>query len=263
MENAGFSTPLSRLCTAVILCGGRATRLQEYLRGRSKALVLLDRRPYLHCLLLRLREAGLKDVVLCVSPFSLDIVELIRGGRDYGLEVRYSFDSGMKENADALWRARAHIRTQIAICINGDTIFDIDFCKLVQAHLHGGATATLVASNRVDQPHPGALEVAPDGKIVDLHEQAQDLGVATPRLSTSKAYSNSGVYAFNMRSLEKLWLRKHRVGKIEQGLLRSLAAGKDLTAMRNGDRYLLDIGTPERLKTARLEIDSISRVFAV
>jgi NDP-sugar pyrophosphorylase family protein len=82
-------------------------------------------------------------------------------------------------------------------------------------------------------------------------------------VSTSKTYSNSGVYVFNMGSLEKCWLDEHKVGKLEQGLLRSLAARKDLTALDNGDRYLLDIGTPERLMTARSQINSISRVFAV
>ena len=102
MKSPGPTQQLSRLCTAVVFCGGRATRLQGHLRGNPKALVLLDRRPYLHSLLHRFCDAGLKQVVLCVSPFTTDIIKLIRGGSEYGLRVRYSIDSGLRENADAL-----------------------------------------------------------------------------------------------------------------------------------------------------------------
>lgn len=263
MESVGPSQGLSSLCTAVVFCGGRATRLRDQLRGAPKALLLLDTRPYLHSLLLCIRDAGLKDVVLCVSPFTQNIIDVIRGGNEYGLKVRYSLDSGTRENADALWQARTQIHTPLAVCINGDTIFNIDFAKLIQTHVRSGATATLVASEREDQPHPHGLEVSSDGKVVDLHEWAQDAGFPILRSPSSRSFSNSGVYVFDMARLEKDWPEADRAGKIEQGLLRGLAAKRDLIAMKNGDRYLLDIGTPERLLTARSQIDSISQVFAL
>lgn len=263
MESAGSPKILSTLCTAVIFCGGRATRLQEYLHGQAKALVLLERRPYLHSLLLRLREAGLTEVVLCVSPFTLSIVDAVRGGREYGLNIRYSFDSGTRENADALWQARHQIHTPLAICINGDTIFDVDFNELIRLHLRHESIATLVASNRMDQPHPAGIEVALDGSVVDLHEWAQDHQIDVVQTPLSNTYANSGIYVFAARRLEKIWPREQRVGKIEQGLLRNLAAKKQLRVMNNGDRYLLDIGTPDRLMTARSQIGLISRVLPV
>ena len=263
MESVASNKAISTLCTGVIFCGGRATRLQDYLHGTAKALVLLESRPYLHSLLLRLRDAGLREVVLCVSPFTRDIVELVRGGRDYGLSVRYSFDSGMRENGDALWQARHQIHTPLAICINGDTIFDIDLKELIHTQLRHETIATLVASDRIDQPHPGAIEISPDGRVVDLHEWAQDLQLGVAKPPFSNTYSNSGVYVFDMRRLEKNWSDEDKVGKIEQRLLRSLAVKRSLFAMKNGDRYLLDIGTPERLMTARSQLTSISQFLAV
>jgi NDP-sugar pyrophosphorylase family protein len=263
VENVRLNSALSQLCTAVVFCGGRATRLRDQLRGGSKALVLLDSRPYLHSLLLRIREAGLKEVVLCVSAFTADISELVRSGSEYGLNVRYSFDSGLLENADALWQARSQIRTPLAICVNGDTIFDVNFSDLIRTHCRSEAVGTLVASERLDQPHPGGVSVAANGKVVDLHEWAQDRKVSFSIPESAKAYSNSGIYVLDMQRLLEDWSREDRIGKIEQGLLRSLAAKNKLGALKNGDRYLLDIGTPERLMTARTQLPSIARVFPV
>lgn len=263
MENVGTSESLARLCTAVVFCGGRATRLQDHLRGTAKALVLLERRPYLHSLLLSIRNAGLKQVILCISPFTRDIIELVRGGREYGLRVQYSLDSGMRENADALWQARRKIHSPLAICINGDTIFDVDFHVLIETHLRRKVIATLVASDRMDQPHPGGVELTYEGKVVDLHEWAQDHQLAIDRSSVSTACSNSGIYIFDIQALKTVWSDTDKAGRIEQGLLRSLARKGQLAALRNADRYLLDLGTPERLKSARSQLDLISHFFAI
>lgn len=263
MKNAGPTQEISRLCTAVVFCGGRATRLQGHLRGKPKALVLLDRRPYLHSLLYRLRDAGLKQVVLCVSPFTTDIIKQVRGGSEYGLRVRYSVDSGLRENADALWRARNLVHTSLAICINGDTIFDINFTELIQRHMQCGTVATVVASEREDQPHPGGIEVSPDNIVEDLNEWAQDRQIRIIRSPFSRSYSNSGVYVFDMARLMKDWTIEDRAGKIEQGLLRTLAARRRVSAMLNGNRYLLDLGMPERLMMARSQLGSIARVLAI
>lgn len=252
-----------RSCAAVVFCGGRGTRLRSRLSGRSKALVLLDRRPYLYGLLAQLRDAGLREVILCVSPFTKDIIEEVRGGGEFGLEVRYSPDTGLHENASALWHSLAHLRTPLALCINGDTVVDVDYRRLLGAHLRSGAVGTLVASERADQPHPGAVEVAPGGKVRDLHEWAQDRGIAVTAGGLSRFYSNSGVYVFDVAALARLWLAECRTGKIEQGLLRDLAKRDNLFAFENGGRYLLDLGTPERLSAARSQLGSISQFFNV
>jgi len=254
---------LSRLCTAVVFCGGQGTRLREQLKGSAKALALLHHQPYLLGLLKQIANANLKEVLLCVSPFTKDIITTIRGGREVGLHVRYSIDSGLQENADALWQARNQIRTPLALCINGDTIFDVDLPLLLRAHLKSKAIATMVGSERVDQPHPDGLEVAPDNWVIDLHEWAQDLGIDVVRSTSAKCFSNSGVYVFDMRRLKRNWSPTRRVGKIEQGLLRDLARKRQLMAMNNGHRYLLDIGTPDRLMIARSQLASISPMLAL
>jgi hypothetical protein len=118
-----------------------------------------------------------------------------------------------------------------------------------------------VASSRTDQPHPRAVEIGVNGKVVDIHEWAQDRKLKAQVSPYSNFYANSGVYVLDMARLDKHWPKEEQVGKIEQGLLRSLARGKELFAFENGSRYLIDLGTPERLTAARSQINLMSKFF--
>jgi NDP-sugar pyrophosphorylase family protein len=262
VTRASENRELSRLCTAVIFCGGRATRLHDQLKGSPKALAVLHHQPYLFSLLKQIASAGLKEVVLCVSPFTKEIITTIRGGRQFGLNVQYSIDSGLQENANALWHARSFIYTPFAIGINGDTIFNVNFEELFRAHVRNKAIATLVASARTDQPHAGALEVSSDGTVVDLHEWLHGRKVFIEKSQFSRRYSNTGVYLFEADWLKRPWLPEHRSGKLEEGLLRSLASERKLHAFQNGSKFLLDIGTPERLGIARSANAEVFRFVA-
>lgn len=248
-------------CTTVIFCGGQATRLQEVLKGEPKALVNLDKKPYLDGLLKLLYRQGFKKVVLCVSPFTLSIMNQIRNGTEYNLNVQYSLHSGLQENADALWVATSLIHTPLALCINGDTLIDINFGQLLHSHIASNAIGTLVASTRTDQPHPGAVEVGIAGWVKDMHEADQDKGKIITTSPSSVWHSNSGAYAFDVQKLHQNWPSELRVGKIEEGLLRHLAQRKALWAYNNSDRYLLDIGTQDRLLRAHNTLSDISKFF--
>lgn len=175
--------------------------------------------------------------------------------------LRYSIDSGLVENAGAYWLARSLIFFPIAMCINGDTIVDVHFQHLLQAHMAMGAVATLVGSTRDNQPHTGAIEVSLDGWVRAIHEDEQDRGKIIKRSAICSYYSNSGVYVFDRERIEEVWPKRFRVGKLEQGLLKYLASKHMLWAYDNGTKFLLDIGVPKRLAEAKKQLIHISKFF--
>lgn len=251
---------LTNYVCLVIFCGGRATRLQSVLGRRSKSVVHLDKKPYLDHLLHFVSRQGIRCCVLCISPFASDVVSVVGDGANYGLIIRYSVDSGFVENAGALWHAKSLISCfPIIVCVNGDTIIDVDIHHLVMAHISVSALATLVASSRDDQPHPGAIEVGLDGWVQTIREDEQDKGLVIARTTGCRYYSNSGIYVFDRARLEKIWPQQFRVGKIEQGLLKHLASQRMLWAYDNAARFLLDFGTPDRLLEARQRLNEISK----
>src|SRR5688500_8272322 len=96
---------LSQLTTAVIFCGGKATRLDDTLHGLPKALISVASKPYILGLLIAVRLAGIKKAVLCISPHTLSIVNELASYGNLDLEIEYSIDSGEIEAAGALFKA--------------------------------------------------------------------------------------------------------------------------------------------------------------
>ncbi|TFB09858.1 hypothetical protein E3V36_05525 [Candidatus Marinimicrobia bacterium MT.SAG.2] len=255
------SMSLEYICTAVIFCGGKATRLRPILRGAPKALIKLNEQPYLDGLLKLLFRMGVRFVFLCISPPTIIIANSVGDGHRYGLTVKYTIDNGEVENAGALWNALPDLHTPLLLCINGDTIVDLNLPNLINAHIRSGAVATLVGSTRNNQPHPGAIEVSLDGWVNDMHEAAQDRGEQVIVAPSSARLSNSGVYVFDRTEIKNNWKPEHRTGKMEQGLLPYLASKRLLWAYNNGNRFLLDLGEPERLEEALLNLQRISGFF--
>jgi NDP-sugar pyrophosphorylase family protein len=252
---------LPQLTTAVVFCGGKATRLDDTLRGLPKALVKVASTPYILGLLITVRLAGIRRVVLCISPHTLSIVNEIASYSNLDLEIDYSIDSGEVEAAGALFKAYKMLHTDLLLCVHGDVIVDVNYKSLLNFHVHMGAVATLVASERKDQPHTGATEVSLNGWVKDIYEAEQDVGFSIKPSQHSLHLSNSGIYVLDRKNFYNSWSKNQRVGKLEQGILRTLAHKNMLAAYINGDNFSLDIGTPERLKKARESIEQITKFF--
>jgi NDP-sugar pyrophosphorylase family protein len=257
------NSQLAELTTAVVFCGGKATRLEPFLKGSPKALLLISNKPYLLGLLVSIRLAGLRKVVLCISKYTLSIVDQVASYGDLGLIVEYSIDSGEEETAGALFKAYKMLHTPLILCIHGDVIVDVNYSSLLQFHLHMDAVATLVVSERLDQPHVGGTEISLDGWVQDIHEAEQDTGSLITLSQYSLNLSNSGIYVLDRERFYERWIETQRIGKIEEGVLRTLAHKRVLAAYINGERFSLDVGTPERLKRAMETIDQIRKFFPI
>lgn len=251
----------SQVCL-VVFCGGQGTRLQKVLKGQAKSMVQLNRKPYLDGLLGFASQQGIRYCILCVSPSSMaNIMPIVGNGTRYGLSLSYSVDSGLVENAGAYWQARSLISLPTVICINGDTIVDVSFEHLFRSHITSRAVATIVGSMREDQPHSGAIEVGLDGWVRAIREDEQDRGAIMVKDATSRYFSNSGVYVFDRERVAQNWPAPFQTGKLENGLLKHLASNRILHLFDNGTRFLLDIGTPERLSGVGKRMDQISKLF--
>lgn len=248
-------------CTAVVFCGGMATRVRHILHGLPKALVPIAGRPYLVNLLTKLRRAGFDRFVLCISPFALDIEKWLRSAGGLGFKIRLSKDSGTVENAGALWQAMSLIDTNMILCFNGDTVADVNYRILVREHIKRRSVVSFVVSSRTDQPHPGAVVLRTTSWVKDIIEEEQDRAKSVSRKRDLRYMSNSGVYVINRDRLREDWPMRFRTGKLETGLFRYLARKHRVWAFDNGRRFLLDFGSPDRLKKLEREMDRIEKLF--
>jgi len=83
---------------AVVLAGGRGTRLKPFTDKNPKPMVLVNGRPFLEHLIEMLKENGIKEVVILTGYLSEKIKEYFGNGSKFGIKIKYSFTPFLDEN---------------------------------------------------------------------------------------------------------------------------------------------------------------------
>jgi len=82
----------SGLFQVVILAGGLATRLRPMTETIPKSLVDVNGEPFIAHQLRLLEQNGIRDIVMCVGYLGEQIIKVIGDGKEYGVNIAYSFD---------------------------------------------------------------------------------------------------------------------------------------------------------------------------
>lgn len=107
--------------TAVILCGGKGTRLAPVIGpDLPKCLASVAGKPFLSYVLDHLGNQGVRKAVLCVGHKAGHVINAF-GGEYYEMTLEYSLDRGDKGTAHALHNALCYLDTDPVLVLNGDT----------------------------------------------------------------------------------------------------------------------------------------------
>ena len=118
---------------AVILAGGLGTRLRPITEKIPKPMVSINGKPFLEYKLDQLRDQNIKNVILCVSYLGEQIENYFRDGKNFGVNLRYSYEKEPLGTAGAIKNAESLIEDSF-ILMNGDTYSDINFLDLFLSH---------------------------------------------------------------------------------------------------------------------------------
>jgi NDP-sugar pyrophosphorylase family protein len=184
-----------KLPHAVILAGGKGTRLAPLTTVLPKPLMPLGDGPILDVLLRQLAAQGWREVTLAVGHMA-DLVRAYCGnGSRYGLKLRYLVEAEPLGTVGPLAFLPAAARERPVLVMNGDLLTDMRFHDLVAAHEAGGAAASIAVQRRGVQMEFG---------VMDLGEGD---GATRPILSYREkplleATVSMGVYVFEPAALE-------------------------------------------------------------
>jgi NDP-sugar pyrophosphorylase family protein len=225
---------------AVILAGGRGTRLAPYTTVVPKPLMPIGDMPILEVVLRQLRTAGFSDVVLALGYLGGLIRAFFDDGSRYGLRLRYSQEEKPLGTVGPLTLMTGLEETFLVM--NGDTLTNLDYAALVRHHREQGAAATVATHQR---------EVAIDFGVIECDEAGRLVGyVEKPRYSFEVSM---GVYVFDRRIL----------GHLERGrrfdfpdLVKLLLARGESVSRYAFSGYWLDIGRPDDCALAVQEFES-------
>jgi NDP-sugar pyrophosphorylase family protein len=149
---------------ALILAGGKGTRLRPLTVYTPKPIVPICNRPFLLYQIDTLRRAGIVDITLSLSYQPNKIEQLLGDGSDYGVNLKYTVEPQPMGTAGAYKYAEDLIREQTVV-FNGDILTDLDLKAVIREHNERQATATIVLAPVNNPQAYGLVETESDGRI--------------------------------------------------------------------------------------------------
>ena len=231
---------------AVILAGGKGTRLAERLCGRPKPLVDIGGVPLLQRQLRALRDGGVTDVLLLVNHAADQIAAFVAGVADEAMRVTLIDDGEPRGTAGALVQTLDHLAQRFLV-VYGDTLFDVDLAHFWQAHAGSGADVSLFLHPN-DHPFDSDLvELDDTRRVVALHAAPHDPVACLPNLV------NAALYVIE-RDAIAFWRDADAPSDIARDLFPAmLRRGLHLRGHVSFE-YIKDIGTPKRLDKAAAQL---------
>ncbi|HMS41223.1 MAG TPA: nucleotidyltransferase family protein, partial [Pyrinomonadaceae bacterium] len=128
---------------ALILAGGKGTRLRPLTVYTPKPIVPFLNQPFLLLQLNSLRRAGITDITLSLSYQPDKIEQILGDGSDYGVNLRFITEPAPMGTGGAYRYAAEDLR-ETTIVFNGDILTDIDITKVIEFHKEKASEATIV-----------------------------------------------------------------------------------------------------------------------
>ncbi|HEX8502141.1 MAG TPA: NDP-sugar synthase [Pyrinomonadaceae bacterium] len=222
---------------ALILAGGKGTRLRPLTVYTPKPVVPVCNRPFLLYQLDTLRRAGVTDVTLSLSYQPHKIEQQLGDGSDYGVRINYTVEPQPMGTAGAYKFAESHIR-EPTVVLNGDIVTDLDLRAALREHDERGAVATVVLAPVEDPCAYGVVEADGGGRVTRFAEKPAAAECAVNTI-------NAGTYILDPKVLD--FIPAGESYSFEYGLFPDLLArGEKFYAHLPASAYWMDIGAPAR-----------------
>jgi NDP-sugar pyrophosphorylase family protein len=226
---------------AVILAGGRGSRLAPYTTVLPKPLLPVGDRAILEIVLRQLSNAGIEDVVIAVGHLAHLVQAVLGDGSNYGLRVTYHVEDEPLGTAGAL--ARLDGLDDTFLMMNGDVLTDLDYRQLLTAHSEAGNAMTIATHER---------DVATDYGV--LHTDARDAVVAYEEKPQLHYRVSMGVYVLEPAVIAHV---PPNLAFDVPDLVQALLAAGDPVGSCPHDGYWLDIGRHDDYERAQREADDV------
>jgi len=227
---------------AVVLAGGKGTRLAPYTKILPKPLMPIGDMPILEVLIYQMKNAGIKEVILTVGHMAELLKAFFQNGDRFGLNIEYSIEDKPLGTAGPLSLIADRL-TDTFLVTNGDVLTTLDINDLVNAHYNSGSLATIASHKRHVNIDLGVLQTNESNILTGYIEKP------TYNYSVSM-----GMYVFEPDVLE--FIPKNQYLDFPNLVHKLIAAGEKINCYHyNG--YWQDLGSPDDYEQAVIDFDSI------
>ena len=182
----------NNLKTALILAGGKGTRLLPITRHTPKPLVMIDKNPTIYYIIKELREGGIRDFYFSVGYKADRLIDYLDKLPKEGCVFHYVVERTRLGTGGAVKLAINRIAKDHEgdiLVVNGDDLFRLDIKKMYTAHLNRRALITMACRRQRDLSSSGVL-LLKRGRILGFFEKPAAGTVHTDVISTGKYIMN-------------------------------------------------------------------------
>ncbi|MDP1822374.1 MAG: sugar phosphate nucleotidyltransferase [Archangium sp.] len=225
---------------AIVLAGGKGTRLAPYTTVLPKPLMPIGDVPILEVVLRQLAHHRFTDVSLAVGYLAELLMAYCGDGSKFGVRLDYSREAAPLGTAGPI--ALVSDLKETFMVMNGDLLTTIDYSKMLTAHREAGALVTVASYEKTVKIDLGVLELSAANEITDYIEKP-----------TMKYAVSMGIYLFEPRVLS--YIEKGVRLDLPDLVKRLMAAKEKVLAYRHAG-YWLDIGRHDDYQEAVREFEA-------
>ena len=219
---------------AVILAGGKGTRLRPYTINMPKPLVPIGDIPILEIIICQLKNAGFDHITLSVNHLAEMIKEFCGDGSKWGIQIDYSLEAKPLSTMAPLKLIKD--LPENFLVMNGDVLTDLDYAAFYEEHIANKHVFTVSAYERDNKVDYGVLETNSNNFLTSFQEK--------PILHYKVSM---GVYMVNKRCLDII---PENMFYGFDHLMLDLIANRTPAYIKSFNGYWLDIGRPEDYEKA-------------
>ncbi len=230
---------------AVILAGGKGTRLAPYTKILPKPLMPIGDMPILEILLQQMRAAGVDHAILAVGHLAKLLELFFQDGSQLDMRITYSYEEQPLGTAGPL--ASIPGLDEPFLVSNGDVLTTLDMKELIAFHKQSDAVATIAMNRRQVNIDLGVIELDGENRIRDYIEKP-----------TYDHMVSMGIYVFEPCVLD--YIPANQYFDFPNLIQTLLADGKEVLGFPFSG-YWQDLGRPDDYEQAVADFESMRSQF--
>jgi NDP-sugar pyrophosphorylase family protein len=235
---------------AMVLAAGLGTRLRPLTDELPKALVKVCGQTQLEIVLARLRSFGVREVIVNVHHFAEMVEEYLAANSNFGMRIELSREQELLDTGGGLKKAAWFFDDGEPFLLhNVDVLSTIDLGRMTQAHTEQGALATLAVEQRESSR---ALLFDADGRLCGRRAGRGAAPQWARETSVAQELAFAGIHVISPKIFERM--SEEGAFSIIDAYLRLAAEGEKIAAYRVDGCAWRDLGRPESLKAAELDL---------
>ena len=230
---------------AILLAGGKGTRLRPLTVHTPKPIVPIFNRAFLYYQIDQLRQVPeIDEVILSLNYQPRRIEEVFGDGDEAGIKIRYVVEPMPLGTAGAV-RYAGDSLTESVLVFNGDVLTQVDLPSVLRRHRERRARATIVLTPVENPSAYGLVETDPDGSVRRFLEKPKAHEITCNTI-------NAGIYVLEPDTFDRI--PQDTAWSIERSYFPSLIERGETFVAHVADGYWIDIGTPAKYRQVHRDI---------